>query len=187
MRIRNMKVLALIFLGVLAPAAQAGLIGTTVGSVLTTQATGGWDGSSTALVGPGVEFSRNFSSGLWLLSLDVADTSFTLHYVNNIPDTGQGAANAGLLSVNLTGLSGVTNVLLANSNFGSGLGVVNFTANSITVPITSLIPPGGTDWSATWNITFAPAAGVPEPSSLFLSFFTGLGLCLWRLRSARTH
>jgi len=143
------------FWGLTAQASYCGLNGTTVSSVLTTQSAGGWSQTS-AVVGPGVEFSRNFSGNDWGLTLDVADTSFTLRYVNKFPDTGQGAANAGLVSFNLRGFSGITNVVLANSNFGSGLGAVTFTATSITVPITSLIPPGGTEWSATWNFTHVP-------------------------------
>ena len=188
---RVVTVVSCLGLVFLAQSAHAGLIGTTVNSDLETQSTGGWN-SNSATVGAGVEFSRLFSGSLWGLELDVADTSFTLHYFNNFPDTGQGAANAGLISFNLTQLSNVTNVSLANSNFASGLGSATFNSTSITVPITTLIPPGGTNYSATWNITFAgtdssaPNAGVPEPSSVFLCAigvaFVGLGL---RRRSRR--
>ncbi len=159
------RIVVAVLCGLMSQAAYGGLNGTTVNSVLTTQSAGGWSQNS-AVVGPGVEYSRNFSGADWNLSLDVSDTSFTLRFVNNFPDTGQGAANAGLISVTLSGLSGITNVVRANSNFGSGLGTATFTATSITIPITSLIPPGGTNWSATWNITrTAPPIGISNVAS----------------------
>jgi hypothetical protein len=165
-------ILALACWGFVARDARAGLTGSAVNSVLTTQATGGWV-SNSAIVGPGVEFQRSFSGPIWALTLDVSDAGFTLHYVNNFPDTGQGAANAGLLSFNLTGLSSVSNVSLVNSNFGNGLGSVTFDSTSLTVPITTVIPPGGTDWSATWNITFN---AVPESNLGYLGGATWLML-----------
>src|SRR6266545_1687881 len=153
--------------------AKAGLIGLNINSLLSTQFAGSWSTGDTATVGPGIEFTRDALGATIVLTLDVEDTSFTLNYVNDFPDTGQGAFNLGLLSFDLTGLNSpqgaITNVVLTGSNFGNGLGSATFTSNSITVPITTLIPPGGTNWTATWDITFAGVvAAVPEPDSLTL-------------------
>jgi len=159
--------------------AHAGLIGTTVNSSLSTQAAGSWGSGASALVDAGVEFTKiGQPNPLIELTLDIADSGFTLRYFDQQTSP---QFNMGLQSFNLTGLSGVTGVSLANSTFANGIGSATFDSTSITVPVTTIIT-AGADWSATWNITFG--APTPEPSgALLLAVGLALALAARRRRS----
>lgn len=162
------RVLPLLLLLAFVYSAQAGMMGDPVTSILHTAYAGSWPYSS-ATVGAGVEFTQTYNE-LAVLGLDISDTSFTLTFVNNTPPTTNnptGSFNLGLDGFEFTDFAlHFANVTFANSTGG-------FPANSITstsVTATDIhvfmnepsIPGSGTTWTATWNVTFAPALSIAQ-------------------------
>jgi hypothetical protein len=169
---RAQRALLLLILLSLAHRLQAGMIGDSVTSVLHTAAAGSWSNSS-ATVGAGAEFAKTYqvaSGGLVYVYLDIADTSFTFKYINNIEPTSYnptGSFNLGLDGFEFTDLKHhFTGVTLARSTGGFPVDSITnmlVTATNIQVFMNEPIIPGlGTSWTATWNVTFAPALTIAE-------------------------
>lgn len=156
-----------------AGASYAGMITDPVSSSLTLSGGGSWTSGSSAIVGPGVEFSQVTSLGGFnlTLSLDIADSKFTLTDVD--PAT-NGGLNLGLDAFQFTDLNqnfaGITleggNTWPANTFTGSSV-----TAHTIQITMNEKTIQSGNSWSATWDVTFANPT--PEPGSIAL-FATGL-------------
>jgi hypothetical protein len=155
--------LAVAVFGFLVSNNHGAMQGDAITSILHTAFAGSWPHED-AVVGAGVEFARtnNVAGTTAILSLDIADSSFTMKFVNNIqPKPGNdGSFNLGLDGFEFTdlevGFGGVT--------FAGGTG--GFPANSITkvtvndstirVYLNEPIIPGATTWTAKWNVTFVP-------------------------------
>ena len=91
--------------------AQAGMMGDPVTSILHTAFSGSWPDSS-ATVGAGVEFTRTeqFASGdMAVLTLDIAETSFTLTFINNLAPTTNNLT--GSFNLGWMGLSSLTSLI----------------------------------------------------------------------------
>jgi hypothetical protein len=152
--------------------APAGMMGDPVTSILHTLYAGSWPVSS-ATVGADAEFTRidEFGSGgMAVLTLDISDKSFTLTFSNSAqptPNNPTGSFNLGLDGFEFSDFTHhFADVTFANSTGG-------FPTNSITgtsVTATDIhvfmnepsIPGSGTIWTATWNVTFAPALSIAQ-------------------------
>jgi hypothetical protein len=179
-----------------AAAAPISLSGDMVTSTVPTQAAGqDWDGGNTAVVGPGVEFSRSFNGGVELLELDIADSGFIFRFTNNF---GGSLANPmGLFNLGLTGLTlsdldpsggtAISGLVLNSSNWPAGV----FAAQTLGpdslsfdfVGKNTIIPGQGTVWTV--DFTFQGAdTPVSEPGSLLL---LGIGLVVGAAVRRRRH
>ena len=187
---------ALLLTAFLGSPVQASLITDQINSELLTEFAGTWP-DTTAIVGPGVEFSRTFplfvASPFPSVELDVFADSFTFTFTN---PTNQDCPslclfNLGLFGFNLSGLDWVDNpagnifdVVQTFNSFPTGtITNVSFGTNNISVDIDNPVIPGfGTVYSASWDIIHV----VPLPAALplFLSALAGLGLMGWRRRQA---
>ena len=162
----------------LAGSAQAGMIGAPVTSILHTMFAGSWPSSSSATVGPGVEFTRLVNGGggdIDTLTLDIANTSFTFTF----QDAGPDAFNQGLNGFEFTDLNQTfTGISLEPGNtFPAGtVASSSVTPNNSHIFMNNQIIPGGTTWTATWDVTFAAQA--PEPGTLPLTCLALVGLAL---------
>jgi hypothetical protein len=164
-----------------AASAEAGMIGDPVSSILHTAFAGSWS-SGAATVGPGIEFSK-VPMSLILLTLDIADTSFTLTYTDNQTF---GLFNEGIdgfeftdLNQTFAGVSLVPGNTFPNGTFTS----TSVSPNTIHIFMNEPIIPGGQTWSATWNVSFG-STPTPEPSTLGP---LGLGLATLALRPRRSR
>jgi hypothetical protein len=141
---------------------NAGMSVDSVTGILHTFAAGSWDNDS-AIVGPGVEFTRliNVASATAVLTLDIADSSFTLKYVNNIqPKPGNdGSFNLGLDGFEFTDLNqGFKDITFAGSTGGfptNSISKITVTSSNIHIFMDEPIIPGATTWTVKWNITFS--------------------------------
>jgi hypothetical protein len=180
---------ALAFLAVSA-CAQAGMIGDMVSSILHTAAAGSWSGGAgpeSATVSAGIEFDRPFAfaNGTADLNLNIANTSFTLTFTNNLtgtPGNPTGSFNLGLDGFEFTDLAQqFTGIVPVSNTFPAGsVTSTSVTGNNIHIFMNEPIIPGGTTWAATWNVTVA-APGVPEPTTISLAGLAVVALAV-RLR-----
>jgi hypothetical protein len=140
--------------------AASGFVGDEVSAMMPTLAAGPEFGTGTsAIVGPGVEFSTRNEPGYAGVDLDIAGDSFTFSLVNDNPD---GAFNQGLLRIEITDLhsledrqSEITAVTLTSSTFPDGtFDAVSFGPHSITLDVSepNLLVPLLTTWSATFAV-----------------------------------
>jgi hypothetical protein len=159
--------LALALLGLASlPAHGAGLDGDEVQVDLLTQFSGGFD-VSTAVVGAGVEFSRNFQHDGpgqdLVLSVDFAGTDIVITYRNDLLSN----ANIGLEGFEMTSLDpgqglSIQSLALSGSTFPQGFfDPVSFGSHFILIGVSdiNLQMPAQTTYSATYVIT------TPEPDA----------------------
>ena len=183
-----------------AAATPISLTGDLVTSTVPTQFAGqNWDGGNTAVVGPGVEFSRSFvilGSVEVVLELDVTDDGFIFRFTNNFGGSvsnPSGAFNLGLTGLTLSDLDPVggttiSGLVLNSSNWPAGvfdavtLGPDNLSFNFVGK--NTIIPGQGTVWTADFTFEGADTA-VPEPSSLLLLASGLIGAAIRRRRSHR--
>jgi hypothetical protein len=151
---------------------QGAMQGDAITSILHTAFAGSWPDED-AVVGAGVEFARtiNVAGTTAILSLDIAESSFSLKFVNNIqPKPGNdGSFNLGLDGFEFTdpavGFDGVT--------FPGGTGgfpmdsITKVTVNGSTIRVylNEPIIPGATTWSAKWNVIFPPKLSIVRSGS----------------------
>lgn len=161
------------------PGARAGLIGDAVDGDLRTVAAGSFD-TATATVGDGIEFSKSNNNLGTGVTLDLADSSFTFTLYNNYtgnPDNPGGLYNLGLEGFDWTdNAAEIISVVLVSSTFPvDAITGSAFDTHSVHVDFNQPIIPGfGTVWTATWDVTTAGPAAVPEPGSISL---IALGAC----------
>jgi hypothetical protein len=137
--------------------------GDAVTSILHTAFAGSWPDED-AVVGAGIEFVRtnNVAGTTAILSLDIADSSFTMKFVNNIqPKPGNdGSFNLGLDGFEFTdpavGFGGVTFAGATGGFPAQSITKVTVSGSTIRVYLNEPIIPGATTWTAKWNVTFAP-------------------------------
>jgi hypothetical protein len=142
----------------------SGFLGDEVSAMMPTLAAGPlFMTGTTAIVGPGVEFSSRNEPGLGGVDLDVAADSFTLSLVNGH----EGAFNQGLVRIEITDLQSVeepsaviTSVTVTSSTFPADtFDAISFGPHSITLDVSepNLLVPGMTTWSATFAVELAAA------------------------------
>ena len=140
--------------------AASGFVGDQVSAMMPTQAAGPlFATGTTAIVGPGVEWSSRNQPGLAGVDLDLAGDSFTFSLVNENPDA---AFNQGLLRIEITDLqsleapgTAIVSVTLTTSSFPADtFDAVSFGPDSITLDVSepNLLVPKGTTWSATFAV-----------------------------------
>lgn len=168
-----------------AGAAQAGMIGdpVTASILINGNKVGSWDGVSSNVVGPGIEFALvdNFLGFDAVLTLDIGASTFTLKEATS--NLG-GPFDIAFDSIQFTDLNQTfTGVSLEAGNTwpGGTFTGSSVTANSITIFMDEPVIVGGDNWTATWDVSFASATA-PEPGSIPL-FAIGIGaLIAWRKR-----
>jgi hypothetical protein len=137
-----------------------GFIGDEVSARMPTVAAGPlFSSGTTAIVGPGVEFSSRNQPGFAGVDLDIAAHSFTFSLVNENPNA---AFNQGLLRIEITDLQSVehpgsviVSVALTNSTFPDGtFDAVSFGPDWITLDVSepNLVVPRQTTWTATFAV-----------------------------------
>lgn len=161
-----------VFLGLLSLLAisnrtEAGMTGDQVTGILHTFAAGSWENSSATVTG-GIEFRATYHAGGTTeeLTLDIADDSFTLKYVNNIaPKPGNdGSFNLGLDGFEFTDpnqhFAGVTFVGSTGGFPNDSITQTSVTDHNVHIFMNEPIIPGLTIWTATWKISFAPKLSI---------------------------
>jgi hypothetical protein len=157
------------------------LYGDTVHGVLTTEATGGFDGPADVVVGENTEFARDFPPYA-TLSLNVLPNGFSLAY-SGTQSIGEGGFNAGLISVELSDLDFsngdvVIGVQPLASNWPvDALQPITFGPHSISVGFLGASINAGDDWAANFAILS------PEPGAAATGAVAALALAA--LRRAR--
>ncbi len=137
------------------------------------------DTGNSGVVGAGTEFIRTDNAGGFniVLSLNLTDTTFTLTHVN--PST-SGSFNLGLLGFVFTDLNrDFADVILELGNTFPAGNIISAVASqhSIQVNMNESLIPGGTSWTATWDVTFATNPA-PEPATNAL-IGAGLIALIW--------
>jgi hypothetical protein len=160
--------LAVAVFGFFVSNSRGGMLEDPITSILHTAFAGSWPDGAAAIVGVGVEYVRtnNVSDANVILSLDVAESSFTFKYVNNLqPKPGNdGSFNLGLDGFEFTDPA----VKFEAVTFAGGTGgfpvesITQVTVNGSTIRVylNEPIIPGATTWTATWNVSFAPQLSI---------------------------
>ncbi len=175
--------------------AKAGLIGTDVqgfwgnASVSADGIAPGYYSSPTAVIGAGAEFTGSISDSQVLADFDPSTSRLRIEFVHVAPELegshqflGFGTSFAidwGVSGGSLTGFTLIAGNTLPITNSG-------FTANSLDVEFTGLFfGRGVTSLFAEFQITSdMPQTVTPEPTSLALTGFAGIGMAVgaWRRR-----
>jgi hypothetical protein len=184
---RLASIAAAVSVAIVPLAAQSGLptlYGDTVHGVLTTEATGGFDGPADVLADESTEFARDFSPDA-TLSLNVLPNGFSLGYsgTQSIPE---GGFNAGLISVELSDLDFsngdvVIGVQPLASNWpDSALQPITFGPHSVSVGFLGVTINAGDEWAANFAIL------TPEPGITATGAVAALALAVLRRGYSRS-
>jgi hypothetical protein len=165
---RKRFVLGVAVFGTLVSNIRGGMLGDPITSILHTAFAGSWPDGAAAIVGAGAEFVRtnHVSDATAILSLDVADSSFTFKYVNNLQPKPEndGSFNLGLDGFEFTDPAvGFGAVTFAGGTGGfptDSIMQVTVSGSTIRVYLNEPIIPGATTWTATWNVTRAPKLSI---------------------------